>query len=157
MLYMLPRVHNYRIAQNLGGKNIGGFGGWTFIRQCFFHQLFWLLKMWSILQGMCPNTVKLPSIFFLIATLCSLMWPDLTAFSFCEGENFSIPTQKMVWLRETIQCACCEDFLLHASLLNLLQQLDYTRQLCIPYINRVGTYTASDKCPRVEEGLTTRD
>jgi len=71
---------------------------------------------------MCPNTVNLPSIIFLVATLCSLAWPDLTIFSFVWGRDFSISTQnrkKAVWPRETIQRMCLEDFLLQCCLINL--------------------------------------
>jgi len=52
--------------------------------------------------------IKLSSIIFLIATSCSLVWPDLTAF-LCGGKSFPVPTQKQkkaVWPRETIQHVC---------------------------------------------------
>jgi len=54
-------------------------------------------------------------------------------FLLCGGKNYPIPTQKwkkVVWPRETTQCACPDNFLLHARVINLLQQVDYTRQLC---------------------------
>ena len=82
---------------------------------------------------MFPNSVKLPSI-ILIATLCSLASPDLTAFFFCVGVRITLSPhksrKKAVWPCETTQFECCEDFLLRARLINL-QQVDYTRQLCI--------------------------
>jgi len=61
------------------------------------------------------------------------VWPDPTAF-FVWGQELPVSTQKWekaVSPRETIQRECREDFLLHACLINLLQQVDYTGQLCI--------------------------
>jgi len=90
-------------------------------------------KYGDILQGMFPNRVKLPLI-ILIATSHSLAWQDPTTFSFVWGKNYPVFTQKrekVVWPCENTQCECCEDFLLHACLINLLQQVDYTRQLFV--------------------------
>jgi len=42
----------------------------------------------DILLGMCPNSVKLPSI-ILIATSCSLAWPDPTVCFFCVGARIT--------------------------------------------------------------------
>jgi len=87
----------------------------------------------DILRGMFLNSVKLPSI-ILIATLRSLAWPDPTIFSFVRGKNYPVSIQKRekaVLPRETTQSECREDFLLHGCLINLLQQVDYIRQLCI--------------------------
>ena len=62
--------------------------------------------------------------------------PD--CFFFCVGARISLSPhknrKKAIWPRETIQHACREqgheDFLLHSCLINLIQQVDYTWQLC---------------------------
>jgi len=89
-----------------------------------------ILTTINILRGMFLNSVKLPSI-ILIATSRSLAWPDPTVFFFCAGEELPRFHTKTVLPRETTQCECREDFLLHGCLINLLQQVDYIRQLCI--------------------------
>jgi len=86
------------------------------------------------------SRVKLPSIIFLIATSCSLAWPGPTAFSFVWGQKLPCNNTKAgksglaMW--DYTLCVTW-DFLFHARLINLLarlinlQQVDYTRQLCI--------------------------